>query len=451
MPKNKSKVFVAMPYGIKSGVFDHANYNKIEKINFEEVWEFIIQPALESDFEFKRSDELKKPGIIDKNYIEWLLDADVVVADLTFGNPNVCYELGIRHTLVKKGTVLIAHIEADLPFDLRNQYVLRYDKDDTSKLLSFHKDLKHAIDQAIINDMDSPVHIFIPDLYVGLNENVPQVEIEKLKSEIDDLKSQNQLLHQAWESNQLVPRIERSFKEATNSRNTGSLIALYRSITKKEVSFEVLLMFGTYLRQVDKLDEALALLKRAERLDDLDFSLLRELGFTYRLIGPEHYHNAMKYFSKALSVNDEDTELQGMMGGLLKREGRYKEAREHYAKAYSLDHYDLYAVMGMAAISFVLDYQKDSEKYYDKAIQLCRQAIHSKKDSYWTYLNLGEAYFAKGDIDRSSGLYKDALEYNPPVNDVRSAADQLNFLSEHGLNPYDAKNLLSDLLNPYIY
>jgi hypothetical protein len=58
-------------------------------------------------------------------YNEWLFDADIVLADLTFGNPNVYYELGIRQALSKKGTVLVACKGAKLLFDVRNQYVIK--------------------------------------------------------------------------------------------------------------------------------------------------------------------------------------------------------------------------------------------------------------------------------------------------------------------------------------
>src|SRR4029077_4166673 len=60
----------------------------------------IIQPVFAEhfkDFEVIRSDKIAQPGMIDSEVINHLLDADLVIADLTFQNPNVFYEMGIRH------------------------------------------------------------------------------------------------------------------------------------------------------------------------------------------------------------------------------------------------------------------------------------------------------------------------------------------------------------------
>src|ERR1044071_3370250 len=103
----KKRLFVAMPYGERESCLDDRSTNKKVKINFNAVWEGILSPAVPEDFIAKRADELQESGIIDQLYIEWLLEAEVVLADLTFGNPNVYYELGIRQALSKRGTVLV--------------------------------------------------------------------------------------------------------------------------------------------------------------------------------------------------------------------------------------------------------------------------------------------------------------------------------------------------------
>jgi len=121
------KLFVAMPYGPVTGRLDQDDLQTQMEIEFDEVWEGVIKPAIPPGWEAKRADELHEPGIIDKLYAEWLLEADVVLADLTFSNPNVFYELGIRQALSQKSTVLIAQKRSTLPFDVRNQSVVYYD------------------------------------------------------------------------------------------------------------------------------------------------------------------------------------------------------------------------------------------------------------------------------------------------------------------------------------
>jgi hypothetical protein len=118
------KVFVAMPYGVRNAVLDHTieGASPVE-IDFDDVWHGLIEPALPPGWTAFRADELTRPGLIDQVYIERLLDADLVVADLTFANPNVYYELGIRQALSPRGTLLIAHRGTYKPFDVRNQTI----------------------------------------------------------------------------------------------------------------------------------------------------------------------------------------------------------------------------------------------------------------------------------------------------------------------------------------
>jgi hypothetical protein len=50
----------------------------------------------------------------------------VVIADMTDRNPNVFYELGVRHAL-RNATVLVAQDLQDVPFDLRHFAAIQYD------------------------------------------------------------------------------------------------------------------------------------------------------------------------------------------------------------------------------------------------------------------------------------------------------------------------------------
>ena len=80
--------FVAMPFGIK------------EQIDFNRVYGELIKPALEdAGFEVFRADEEMRAGDIRTDMFQELLMADLVVADLSIDNPNVWYELGVRHAL----------------------------------------------------------------------------------------------------------------------------------------------------------------------------------------------------------------------------------------------------------------------------------------------------------------------------------------------------------------
>lgn len=61
-----------------------------------------------------------KPGMIGKQLIEHILKAPIVIADLSFHNPNVFYEICLRHT-TRQPIVQIIRAADTIPFDV-NQY-----------------------------------------------------------------------------------------------------------------------------------------------------------------------------------------------------------------------------------------------------------------------------------------------------------------------------------------
>lgn len=114
----------------------------------EELWEYVIEPACAANgLEPVRADKISHPGEIPEQIFELLRDADVVIADLTGGNANVMYELGLRHTR-DKITIQIGENER-LPFDINTIRTFRFRR--TSVGLSEVRDqlteaLKAALD-----------------------------------------------------------------------------------------------------------------------------------------------------------------------------------------------------------------------------------------------------------------------------------------------------------------
>lgn len=108
-------VFVAMPYGRK------------QDIDFDAVYAGFLRPGLESaGFEVFRADEEQRAGDIRTDMFQELLLADLVVVDLTIDNPNVWYELGVRHALRARGVLLVQSERAYQPFDIYTDRKLRY-------------------------------------------------------------------------------------------------------------------------------------------------------------------------------------------------------------------------------------------------------------------------------------------------------------------------------------
>lgn len=78
----------------------------------------IIRPAVESmGFHVERADHDRSPGIVTDSIIQKTMDSDLVVADLSGYNPNVMYELAVRHASGRPVVQMIEHGQV-LPFDV---------------------------------------------------------------------------------------------------------------------------------------------------------------------------------------------------------------------------------------------------------------------------------------------------------------------------------------------
>lgn len=78
----------------------------------------LIVPALEElNLRPIRADKISKPGLITGQVIEHIAHAALVIADLSYANPNVYYELALRHA-VRKPVVQLIRAADQIPFDV---------------------------------------------------------------------------------------------------------------------------------------------------------------------------------------------------------------------------------------------------------------------------------------------------------------------------------------------
>lgn len=125
--------FIVSPIGSADSLYrKHANL----------VLGSLIEPALaELGLRAVRADKISKPGLITGQVIEHIAKARLVIADLSFANPNVYYELALRHA-ARKPVVQIIRSEDDLPFDVGQYRTVTLDMTDIYTLvpqLDLHK------------------------------------------------------------------------------------------------------------------------------------------------------------------------------------------------------------------------------------------------------------------------------------------------------------------------
>jgi hypothetical protein len=115
---------------------------------FDDIYRTIIVPAVQqAGLEAMRADQIAAPGSIMEHIRSAIQQSRLCIADLTGRNPNVLYELGIAQTLGKPSILMAQDIE-DVPFDVRQHRVIRYDP----KLVNaemIQKDLLRTINVAL--------------------------------------------------------------------------------------------------------------------------------------------------------------------------------------------------------------------------------------------------------------------------------------------------------------
>ena len=104
--------------------------NSEERKHSDMLLECVVSPVLE-EFGLKaiRADKIDKPGIITNQILDYITKSRMVIADLSFHNPNVFYELAVRHM---KGlpTIHLSRSCDKIPFDIGNFRTITLDMTD---------------------------------------------------------------------------------------------------------------------------------------------------------------------------------------------------------------------------------------------------------------------------------------------------------------------------------
>jgi len=93
---------------------------------YDQVYESLIAPACrKAGFVPKRADVPSASERITDHLLKQLLESDVVLGDLTSRNPNVLYELGVRHAC--GGTTVLFQAAGTAPiFDIQDIRTIKY-------------------------------------------------------------------------------------------------------------------------------------------------------------------------------------------------------------------------------------------------------------------------------------------------------------------------------------
>lgn len=410
----KKTCFVIIGYGIKT------DYRTGRDIDLDKTYRTIIEPVFEElDFLCYRASDIKHSGNIDLHMYDNILKADFVVADISTLNPNVLYELGVRHGVRKNTTLIISESKLDFPFDLSHIIIDQYEHlgkaIDFEEVLRFREILLEKV-KALLDkpQVDSPLYTVIPHLQ---NPQFTEEEVEEIEESIEE-ESLSEIITKA---------------EDAKDRN----------------SFE----------------EATELFQQALALNQNDAFLIQRLALcTYKAKIPnekEALFQAEDILRKLQPDVTNDPETLGLSGAINKRLYENYEKIEYLEKAlwyYERGFYtkkDYYNGINAAFLHTVLStvVEEKFEAYASygqgrrlrlKVIDICLDLINSpqfkeREDKAWVFATMAEAYFGLDKEVEEAEYVKLLKEHAKGEFEHNSYMEQRNKL-ENVLKNFKAKH-----------
>jgi len=173
--------FVIMGFGTKT------DFVTGRSLDLDKSYRTLIRPAVEdAGVRCVRADEIVHSGSIDVTMYRHLLDADLVIADISTCNPNALYELGVRHALRPFTTITIAEDKITYPFDVSHIAIRCYQHlgsgIDFEEAMRFRGELTSVILTLLERpEPDSPVYSSVSGLNPPILELVAEEELVEVE------------------------------------------------------------------------------------------------------------------------------------------------------------------------------------------------------------------------------------------------------------------------------
>lgn len=449
----KPHAFVVMPYGVKKNPQGH-------NIDFNRVYLEYIEPALgDAGLEVFRADGEQRAGEIRTDMFQELLIADLVVADLTIPNPNVWYELGVRHALRARGVVLVCGNQVTTAFDLYTDRKLRYSLSGNGPDPETLKRDKKSLTNMVKKTMESwrgrkisPVYHLMPHLQEPDWKSLRVGDVQEFWER-----------HDRW-----VNRIK--LASTANPALIGDILVLSDEAPVAAFQADGLISAGIALLNAERFDFALEQLEHGLTIQPNYLKGLQKKGICLQRLAMQgkpgftlerarqHYHNILQDYPDdsetwaLLGRVDKDAwitawRLPGSLTEKRREEAQYEEALlksaiESYTQGYRQDPRHYYS--GINALTLMHLYTDlIGGKDYEEAMDLMRGAVRfaaayetNQEECYWAKVTLAELEALIGSADAVSKAYREAIAKNSSdLFALKSSLSQLELLRDLGFRP----------------
>lgn len=150
--------------------------DSVERKHSDMILKHLIEPVVQKHGLIAvRADKIERSGLINQQILNYLVKSRLCIADLSFNNPNVFYELGVRHTCQLPSIPIIRKGDK-IPFDVSQGRTIKIDTSDPYTLIDRIESAKKELDEYITgiianpkeyND-DNPIKVYLPSLKVSI-------------------------------------------------------------------------------------------------------------------------------------------------------------------------------------------------------------------------------------------------------------------------------------------
>jgi hypothetical protein len=391
-----------MPFGRKTDAAGRVT-------NFDSVYQKLIAPAVAAaGLEPIRADEEKIGGTIHKPMFERLMLCHYAIADITGANPNVFYELGIRHALRPASTVILFVEGTVIPFDIALVRGIAYRADATGEPIDLEAP-RAAITGQLLSARDHP-HADSP--IFQLIDDLPHVAIDHSKTDV--------FRQQVDYSRRYKARLAAAVAAGAEAVEKIAGEAALKNLNEIEAGVVVDLFLSlrdvkAHAAMVELYERMPAPLQRAKMMRE-------QLGFALNRAG--QFDNAETVLKEVIAEFGPSSETNGLLGRIYKdrwelaRQERRPEAKsllrraiDTYLQGFEADWRDAYP--GVNAVT-LMELQDKPDPRQSEMLPLVRYAAARKArqaPDYWDHATLLELAVLARDHDDAHDKLSEATGF----------------------------------------
>lgn len=399
--------FVIMPFGVKT-------VGPVE-VDFDRVYATVFVPAIETvtlpeggHLVAKRADTDTFSAVIDVEMFSYIEYSRFAIADISGLNPNVFYELGVRHAVQQSGTAIFHQTQTPNPFNTNRIRTFPYEYEPEEHVTESRRLITEVLTESLKNNrLDSPVRVAL-----AAQQRQPQ-HFEQLLVEAEN---------------------------AIRNQDKVTAAAKYREVVRLDRTNPVLhLKLGTLLKDQGNWGGALLEFSESARFSPGYADAWREKGIAENKLycqpgASAELPTGEASLTKATSLNPDDFDAYASLGGVLKRLGNYEGALSSYRRATELSNGHTYPLLNEIELQTYVRGAVELEPKQQFLLSRAQRSLHVQVanippyNAPWSFFDLSEAYLYQGDRNNFEKYLTEGTNYATAAWQIKTHRHSLELL-----------------------